>query len=254
MDLYSSDVGAIQEGNMRAKGVMDANQKIKTHNDDLAGQIAGLRSQNQTSDVLEATKDATSQFWATGKVPSQVKAFQSHLDKGGTLFSNPTTQAQQTSGGADVGEVGETGSASRDIGDLEDVGDDVFESGEGEGLASKIGSKIGTLGSVGVAGLDIYKDIESLKAGKGIAGDNWASKTSNLLQIGGAIADVGGTVFPPAALLGGAVDLVGGAFGEIGDFLDSGKQDKAADQLKTQETEAPIVAQTTDPASTGRVS
>jgi len=250
MDLYSSDVGAIQEGNMRAKSVMDANQKIKTHNDDLAGQIAGLRSQNQTSDVLEATKDATSQFWATGKVPSQVKAFQSHLDKGGTLFSNPTTQAQQTSGGADIGEVGETGSASRDIGDLEDVGDDVFESGEGEGLASRIGSKVGTLGSVGMAGLDIYKDI---KAG-GIAGDNWASKTSNILQIGGAIADVGGTVFPPAALLGGAVDLIGGAFGEVGDFLDSGKQDKAADQLKTQETQAPIVAQSSTPASTGRVS
>jgi len=45
MDLYSSDVGAIQEGNMRTKSVLDANQAIKAHNDNVGLQIKQLKGQ-----------------------------------------------------------------------------------------------------------------------------------------------------------------------------------------------------------------
>lgn len=101
-----------------------------------------------------------------------------------------------------------------------------------------------------MAGMDIYKDI---KAG-GIAGDNWASKASNVLQIGGAIADLGGTVFPPLALLGGTLDIASGVSGEVGDLIDSGKQDQETDKLQQQQTEQIQTIQDTQPASTGRVS
>ena len=101
-----------------------------------------------------------------------------------------------------------------------------------------------------MAGMDIYKDI---KAG-GIAGDNWASKASNVLQIGGEIADIGGTIFPPLALLGGVADIAAGVSGEVGDLIDSGKQDTADDTLAQQETEQTETLQASGPASTGRTS
>lgn len=56
MDLYSADVGAIQEGNMRSQAVMDANNKVREHNNNLAGQIASLKSSQKTGDVVEGLR------------------------------------------------------------------------------------------------------------------------------------------------------------------------------------------------------
>lgn len=259
MDLYSSDYAGIQEGNMRSKSVMDRNQAVVQHNNDLGGQIAQLKSSQKSGDTQTALLSATQQFWAGGKLPSEIKAFQSHIAQGGTLLSNPTTVAQKSiqavsdatsSVGAttDVPELagagagaGEGASAVGDLGDL------------GETFGSKALKGLGGLTSAVTGGIDIYKDIDSIANGHGISGDNWEAKTSNLLQIGGSIADVGGTVFPPLALVGGVLDIASGAFGEIGSLVDSGKQAIADTKLQVSETLAPV-AQTTTTQTTGRVS
>jgi len=270
MDLYSADVGAIQEGNMRSQAVMNANNKVREHNNNLAGQIASLKSSQKTGDVVEGLKDAIGGTIASGKIAGKVQAFKDWTAS--QKASNPTSQA--------TNELSETADqapteppTTEEPGKLTDVGDGVFES-EGavadsqKGALSRAGKSIksslgvsdealetagkgvGEIASVGMAGMDIYKDI---KAG-GIAGDNWASKASNVLQIGGAIADLGGTVFPPLALLGGTLDIASGVSGEVGDLIDSGKQDQETDKLQQQQTEQIQTIQDTQPASTGRVS
>ena len=262
MDLYSSDVGQIQQGNMRSQSVMNANESIKAHNDNLANTLTTLKGQQQSSDVLEATKDATSQFWSAGKVPSQITAFQDHIAAGGTMFSNPVSRVSSDAQ-ALLKNSPTTPEVSGDIPELKDVGDGVFESEgalagaeEGAGsLAGSVAKGVGALGSVAMAGVDIYKDIDSFEhGGPAIAGDNWASKTSNILQIGGAIADVGGTVFPPLALVGGAVDLIAGGFGEAGDVMDASKQKKDDASTLSQGTESFQASAPQQVQATGRVS
>jgi len=265
MDLYSSDVGAIQEGNMRSQAVVNANAGIQQHNNDLGVKIAGLKSADKQADIMEGGKDMFGGFIASGKIKGKVDAYKNWTAKQNA--PNPTTQANNevSDGATNESAPSTTEDPSTD---LKDTGDGIFESegepgvmkraktgiknalGVSEESVDAVGKGVGEIASVGMAGLDIYKDI---KAG-GIAGDNWASKTSNILQIGGAIADVGGTVFPPLALLGGALDIASGVGGEIGDLIDSKKQDKTTSDLQQSETQAPVVQDNTAPATTGRVS
>ncbi len=258
MDLYSSDYGAIQEGNMRSQAVTARNKVVNEHNANLGTQIAGLKAQQKGAEETQDMLQATQQFWAGGKLPSQISAFSDHLAQGGTLFSNPTTQAQKTAEGA----VSDAETLSSDVPEtLKDTGDGILTSEDafktGESLATDIGSTalkgLGAVTAVGVGGFDIYKDVKSLEAGHGIAGDNWASKTSNLLQIGGAISDLGGTVFPPLALLGGVLDITSGIFGEVGASKDESKQESQDDTLQQQQTETTEAQVQQEPVSTGRV-
>ena len=270
MDLYSSDVGAIQEGNMRSQAVVDANAGIQQHNNDLGVKIAGLKSADKQADIMEGGKDMFGGFIATGKIKGKVDAYKNWTAERNA--PNPTTQANNK---VSDGATNESAPSTTEDppSKLKDEGDGVFSSseeleGQSQGVMSRaksgiknalgvseesvdaVGKGVGEIASVGMAGLDIYKDI---KAG-GIAGDNWASKTSNILQIGGAIADVGGTVFPPLALLGGALDIASGVGGEIGDLLDSKKQDQSTSALQTSQTQAPVVQEASAPETTGRVS
>lgn len=254
MDLYSSDYGAIQEGNMRSKAVTDRNNVVNQHNKDVGTQIANLKATQKGGEETQDMLQATQQFWAGSKVPNEISAVQDHLSKGGTLFSNPTSQAQSTAEGA----VQDSATTTTDVSDLTDTGDGIFTSETAdvaeEGLGSTALKGLGAITSVATGGYDIYKDVKSLEAGKGIAGDNWASKTSNLLQIGGAIADLGGTVFPPAALLGGVLDITAGVFGEVGAAKDESKQEDADTTLQQQQTETTQTQVQQAPVSTGRVS
>ena len=241
---------------MRTKSVMDRNQAVQEHNNDVAEQISSLKSSQKTGEEVQGGISAVQQVWAGGKLPNEVTALQDHFAKGGTLFSNPTSQAQANA------KAGLSDTATRvqnaetaDPPELTNEGDGIFSSAEGlegaeEGLGSTALKGLGGLTAVATAGMDIYKDIEA----GGIAGDNWASKTSNLLQIGGAIADLGGTVFPPLAILGGVTDIAAGAFGEVGALKDDTKQQGEDDTLQQSETEQ-TTAETIQPtATTGRVS
>lgn len=262
MDLYSQDYAGIQEGNMRTKAVMDRNQAVKEHNDNIANQIAELKKQTKGAERTSEFQETTQQFWAGGQLPNKISALQDHLSKGGTLFSNPTSQAQDKAKQA-LSDSAQAPPDDTEPPKLTDTGDGIFESGEGfleEGssLSSKIGATalkgLGGATALATGGFDIYKDIESIKNGHGIAGDNWAEKASNVLQIGGAISDLGGTVFPPLAVLGGITDLTAGVFGEIGAAMDDDAKEKSEDQLQQQQTEQVQAQQVQAPVVTGRVS
>lgn len=263
MDLYSSDFAGIQQGNMRTQAIVDANKAVDAHNKSIGEQITSLQAQQKTADILEQTKDATQGFWAMGKLPDATKAYKAWQSGATDFRGNPTSTAQKGfSDTADAVKAGE----SEDLG-LTEAGDGIFESDEAgaqaalsegaEGTAGEFGKfagaaaeGVGALAAAGVGGFDIYQDI---KAG-GIAGDNWASKASNVLQIGGAIADIGGTVFPPLALLGGVTDIVGGIAGEIGEKIDEGKEKSEDQELQESETEQKQAIAVQAPQVTGRVS
>ena len=252
MDLYSSDYAGIQEGNMRTKDVMDRNQAVINHNNDVAEQITNLKDQEKTGDEVQGGISAVQQFWAGGKIPDEISAVQDHFGKGGTLFSNPTTQAQTNAQKGLSDTATKVGKMEDNPMELTDEGDGIFSSVEGaeEGLGSTALKGLGGATALATGAMDIYKDFES----NGIAGDNWASKTSNILQIGGAIADLGGTVFPPLAILGGVTDIAAGVFGEVGAVKDEEKQEDTASDLQAQETEQQEAVSAPQTFATGRVS
>lgn len=251
MDLYSADFAGIQEGNMRTKSVMDRAQAVQAHNNDVATQISSLKSSQKTGDAVSGGVSAVQQFWQGGKMPDEISALQDHFAKGGTLFSNPVSQAQSNAEKGLSDTATKVGEQETNPLELTDEGDGIFSSVEGEAsLGSSALKGLSGITALATGGMDIYKDFEA----GGIAGDNWASKTSNILQIGGAIADMGGTVFPPLALLGGVTDIVAGAFGEAGAVKDEQTQSDADDDLQAKETEQAPTQTVQQTASTGRVS
>lgn len=259
MDIYSTDFAQVQEGNMRTKAVVNANRAVKEHNDNIANQVAQLKQGTKGAERTAEFQETTQQFWAGGQLPSKITALQDHLAKGGTLFSNPTSQAQKSA----LGDMAQGPPADYKPPEMTDTGDGIFESygrtweEGGETLSSKLGSQalkgLGAATAVATGGYDIYQDFAG---GKGfhLAGDNWASKASNALQIGGAIADLGGTVFPPLALLGGITDITAGVFGEVGAVMDDDAKEKSEDQLKQTQTESQQAVATQAPITTGQVS
>ena len=262
MDLYSSDYAGIQEGNMRTKSVMDRNQAVQEHNNDVATQISSLKAQQTTGNIESAGLQAVQQYWAGGKIPNQISALQDHLKAGGTLFSNPTSQAQteaeKSVSDAKSGLKGfftkqEVTAPETPAIQTSDDARSALESGleEGaEGVGSTALKALGGVTAVATGAMDIYKDFES----GGIAGDNWASKTSNILQIGGAIADLGGTVFPPLAVVGGIADIAAGVFGEVGAVKDDEQQKQDDDTLQAKNTEQQEAVSAPQTFATGRVS
>ncbi len=92
--------------------------------------------------------------------------------------------------------------------------------------------------------MDVFEDIKA----KGIAGNNNWEKAGNLLQIGGSIADIVGMAFPPAALLGGVLDLASGATDAVGEKLDADQKSKELTQEQTQDTEKPATVSSLPPA------
>lgn len=259
MDLYSSDVGAIQEGNMRTKAVLDANEAIKSHNDNVALQIRQLKGQQASQEASSIMGQTTQQFWASGRIPGAAKSF-SDFQKGLTDFrGNPTVAAKQAAQKL----ASNAPRAGEETVDTPEESEDIAKAGQsdGEALAEAGGEELAEGGLSSVAkgltgvtalatgGFDIYQDIKA----KGIAGDNWASKTSNILQIGGSIADLGGTVFPPLAILGGVADIAGGVFGEIGAVKDKDKAEQEDDTTQKQQTQQTEQIQEQQQATTGRV-
>ena len=58
--------------------------------------------------------------------------------------------------------------------------------------------------------------------------------------------------FPPAALVGGALDLASGAMNEIGDLISGNKQSADLKAKEAAETVAPVAQQAQQTITTGR--
>ncbi len=270
-----SSMNAIALGNSRRSQVREMNESIQAHNNNVANQISAIKDQAQTTNTITQAKDTAQGLWTGASMPDKIKAYKDW--KASKTASNPTTQSEQTTqqtaqenapendattpaqnttdpptepvaegspSGASVSEeadnVGSKLTSGAPKGALSEAGETAFE---------KAGKGAGVLGAAAVGGLDIYNDI---KAGK-IAGNNGWEKAGNVLQIGGSIADIVGTIYPPAKLLGGVLDLTAGALDEVGGATDD-TADKQENTIQQTETEQTIAAPETATTTGGDVS
>jgi len=257
---------AISLGNARNQNVRDLNERIRQHNTDVANQVSNIKDQIKTSDTIKQAKDTAQGLWTGSSMPSKIKAYQDYVAS--KKSSNPTTQSDNTlnenaennapQDDATTPEQNPTDPPSDPVAEGSPTGESVGEEAEAstsritnglrktgafsdetldtlENVGGKVGKGAGVLGGAAIGGLDIYEDI---KAG-GLAGNNNWEKAGNVLQIGGAIADIVGTAFPPAALIGGALDLTAGALDEVGQGEDD-TADKKEDAVQQSQTETEI--------------
>jgi len=136
---------------------------------------------------------------------------------------------------------------SKGMGKLTEEGAEMTMGGLAKTGLKKLGAGAGIIGEEVQGGLDLYDDI---KAG-GIAGNNNWEKAGNILQIGGAAADLVGLAFPPAKLLGGVLDLASAGVNTIGESEDTTASDKL-DQEQQQQTETQVEAPRQEVITTGR--
>ena len=285
MDLYGTSGQAISNGNMRTDSVRDLNSKIREHNKSVTTQIQGLKEQTQTGESINEALNTGKALWTGSKMPGAVKEYQKYkakLKQGKVTQSNPesetnstlrqsatendplrqamgenqlrdmageTTRAEGSPSGASLGEEAETlGGPS---GKVQNSMENLLEDGLTEDGVEKLGKYAGAIGGGAQLGIDLYQDF---KGGKGfhLAGDNWESKTGNALNMAGAAADIVGVAFPPAAIIGGALDLVSDGLNMIGSKVDDDKKaadlDKQAEDDQTPEVQS-VSEQTT---TTGR--
>lgn len=265
-----SSMNAVALGNARRQQVRDMNERIQQHNNDVANQISQIKDQVQTANVIQQAKDTAQGLWSGASMPDKIKAYKDW--KASKKASNPTSQSEQTTqqtaeenapendattpaqnttetptepvaegspSGASLTEEAESvgNKISAPKGALTEAGESAFE---------KIGKGAGVLGAGAIGGLDIYNDF---KGGFHIAGNNDWEKAGNVLQIGGSIADIVGTAYPPAKLLGGVLDLTAGALDEVGGATDDTAEKKEEDIQKTETEQA--VAQPETATTTG---
>jgi hypothetical protein len=296
MDLYTADVGAIQNGNMRNQAAESANEAIQYHNNQLANQLEGLRRQAASAataqEVEQGIQGAISGYMDLRGLKQGISSYRDYVAKGqkkvsalqqlkaepasqdGAVMVNdpspqqePTTESQPTTTTEPNATPTPEGAAAQGTADTNPTADDHTnitagpdEEGGGDSLvkkgmsrlglteegAEKLGKGVGALGSAAFAGVDIYNDIK-----QGKLGDNGWEDVGQVAQIGGAISDTIGTVFPPAELLGAGLGVVGGIFEDIGEAFETSKTkqeqqetDTATQQSQQQaEEQAPVQAQ-----------
>lgn len=265
-----SSMNAIALGNSRRQAVREMNERIQAHNNDVANQISQIKDQEKTANTIQQAKDTAQGLWTGASMPDKIKAYKDW--KASKQASNPTTQNEQTTqqtaqenapegdattpaqntaqppaepvaegspAGAGLSDEAENvaNKISMPKGSLSEAGESAFE---------KLGKGAGVLGAGAIGGLDIYND---LKGGLHLAGNNNWEKAGNVLQIGGSVADIVGTFYPPAKLLGGVLDLTAGALDEVGGATDDTAEKKEEDIQQT-ETEQ-VVAQPETATTTG---
>ena len=287
MDLYGTSAQAIANGNMRTQSVRDLNVKIAQHNADVADKISGLRNQQKTSDTIADIEATGKALWTSKGMPDKVKAYEKwRADKaeGKTSSTNPEQESNatlQTDADENAPHLDATTpeqnpteppaepraegspaglSVAEEASEVTEGAGSKLSSGitgalEGsvkKGALSTLGEAAGAIGGIAQGGVDLYEDF---KGGHGfhLAGDNWEEKTGNALNLAGAIADVGGTFFPPLALVGGVLDLASAGFNEVGSKVEETKQADELTQEQQKETVAPVAQDAQQTIVTGRV-
>ena len=270
MDLYGNNSASLSMGNARRQQVRDFNEQIKQHNDTVSQTMSGLLDQQKTTETIQQAQDTAKSLWMGSKMPDKIQAFK----QWNTARSGVTPEAQalkppistppagtSTTLASDVVEEGglgrrvgqAVGGAGADIGGAlknaggvassitdtagaiaKTTGKDVAES-LGSKIAGGVGKTAGGLLSATMGGMDAYEDF---KAGHIVGNNNW-EKAGNILQMGGAVADVVGMAFPPVALLGGILDLASGATSMIGEKIDGDAQADATRKQAQDDTEKP---------------
>ena len=254
MDLYGTNGQAVMMGNAHMAQVRDLNDRIRQHNKEVTDRIQGLRDQQATLDNIKEIKDTATNLWTAKDIPGKVKEYNQYFadrSAGRAVGTNPaqnTINRLRERAGEDPANLRNAmseGQLSREAGrevtaGIENADKTVVKglAKDGEELLNKtklgaIAERAGVLGSVAQGGLDLYEDIKSGK----IQGNNTWEKASNILQIGGSIADIAGTVFPPAKLVGALLDLSSGVTDLVGEKLED---EQKGEELKQQEEKEKI--------------
>jgi hypothetical protein len=211
------------------------------------GLISGIKTsaKGAVTDIVSGARDAA------GRAVSQATGAASEAINGAKVTATGVVSGATRS----LGDVVEEGGLGRSAGEAaesaaQDIGKDLGGKLAGAGgkvaeevagtLAGKAAGLAGGLMGAAQGGIDIFEDIKSISSGHGIAGNNTWEKAGNLLQIGGSIADLVGMAFPPAALLGGVLDLASGATDAVGEKLDADKKSSDLTQEQNQDTEKPV--------------
>ena len=271
-DLYGTS-GAISLGNMRTQMVRDMNNHIKEHNEKVQTTIQGLQSQASSAFLTKEIRDQAINLWTGKDIPGKINEFNKYFadraagkSLGTNMVENTVNNLKQQATSAANGlldgaktttkvageVVSEGANAAESVADVaktaeSSVGKGLTSALEGaagagaKGIASKVSGvigKAGVLGSAALGGVDLYEDIKN----KSIQGNNTWEKASNLLQIGGSLADIVGTVFPPARLIGGALDIASGVTDSVGEKLEEDKTSKDLKQEQSKETEKTVTA------------
>ncbi len=278
-DLYGTSAQAISMGNARTQQVRDMNEKIRQHNSDVADKIQGLRDQEKSNATMLDIERTGKELWTGANMPNKVKAYQDWKAK--RQASNPESNSNKNLGAdaeegnpmrqamsesqlteqagqppvnegspAGAGAVEETAEVSEGAGSKLAKGMPGVAEMTEDGL-SKLGKYAGVAGGLAQGTMDVMEDF---KGGKfHLAGDNTEHKIGGVLNLAGSIADVGGAIYPPLALVGGALDLASGAVNEIGDLVSEDKQSDDLKQKQAQETVQEVSVAPQPTVATGRV-
>jgi len=287
MDLYGINGNTIAMGNARREQVRELNERIQQHNTDVANELTEIADQKKTSEKIRDAQDAAKAVWAGSHMPDKIKKFNdwktSREAKSNPIANEAEQQSERVEEAGPPAEVetppeeapaaeelaSRTGAAASEAEEglgsiakttLGNVGEAAATEGLSGAKAALKEGAVKALGKVATAGggimaaaqggMDIYEDIKS----GGIAGNNNWEKAGNLLQIGGSIADVAGTVFPPAALLGGVLDIASLASTGIGDQLEEDQEDDTLKQQQQESKVEQVAAPIRETVATGRVS
>jgi len=265
MDLYTSDIGAVSNGNMRHQRQDALNQSIQEHNNDLAGQITDQYKQAgataKTSDLVQSGFNMVNsavnqsrlagaykgfQKVANGDMPSGVNSLEGIKDavsqanaytKRLGLQGSQAKARQQFKDYAEAQESTEPSPPEAGEGDSkagQSLEEGLEEAGEETGKVAKGVKALGKAGGIFAGGFQAYEDIKSGH----LAGNNGWEKAGNLFQIGGGIADTIGMFSGPvgavADIVGVGSDIIGGALEGIGELVE-GKGEKQKAQQEAQE-------------------
>ena len=259
-DLYGTNGQAIMMGNAHMDAVRDLRDRVRQHNQEVTDKIQGLKSAQQTFDILQQAKDQAQNLWIAKDIPGKVQEYNKYFADRAAGTAKATNPGKNTE--VNLRDAMSEKQLSKLAGGeaetaLKDADKAVVKglAKEGENLVDKtalgaVGEKVGVLGSAAIGGMDLYEDIKS----GGIQGNNTWEKAGNVLQIGGAVADIAGNFFPPAKLVGGILDLSAGVTESIGDKLDENKKSDDLKKEQEEETETPPPVSVSQPTiATGRV-
>ena len=236
--LVKEQAGKVADDALKAKedgaeyAVMDTKGVLGTGLG-IAHAFNGIRESGLAGYVTDSTKGrintiATTARRAIAKTPSaNVAQARAQLVSGKSAPKPSTFVVSEITQDADGDPVFSTAksAAEKAAGNAAQAGEEIESSGMGTSII-KSGLKMATRGAIGEAGLtalsevggkvlgdfsggkDIIKSFANLADNKGFfAGESTADK----FQEAGAAADLVGTIFPPAELVGGALGLIGGA-------------------------------------------
>jgi len=272
-DIYGADAGSIEMGNARMQQVRDFNARVAQHNQDVSDQMSQLKDQIGTMDNVRELEETAKGLWSGAGMPNKVKAYQDW--RANRNSPNPTENqinndtatpagnAERPAVANETNEPTESAPRAEPVAEGSPSAESLTEnessigsrftsglsrvSGISEEALETAGKGVGVAGAIGIGGMDLYNDFKK----GGWASMNSEQKVGNILQIGGSVSDIVGTAFPPAALLGGILDVTAGAIDTVGAQLEKQKSQAQVDvQAAAQQQQGQSL--TTETQTTGR--